>query len=214
VPSPLSSSVSSPVSSGGHAGRAAPLPPEQRRAAIIAAALPLISTLGADVTTRQIARAAGIAEGTIFRVFPDKDSLIRAVVDSAFDPEPAIALLEAVDPRLPLRELMAEIVEIVRQRLADVWRLMGALRVYGPPENHVHKRHLPPESNGSDPLAATVEKLLQPSAAELRVTPAYAVRVLRLLVFSGTHPRISEENPLTTTDIVSILLDGLSAHAP
>ena len=65
--------------------RATALPPSERRAEIIAATLPLVLAHGAAVTTRQIAEAAGIAEGTIFRVFPDKESLIEAVVESAFD---------------------------------------------------------------------------------------------------------------------------------
>ena len=61
--------------------RATALPPSERRAEIIAATLPLLLAHGASVTTRQIAEAAGIAEGTIFRVFPDKESLIEAVVE-------------------------------------------------------------------------------------------------------------------------------------
>ena len=44
---------------------------------IVAATLPLLLEHGELVTTRQIAEAAGIAEGTIFRVFADKDELHR-----------------------------------------------------------------------------------------------------------------------------------------
>src|SRR3954454_10741580 len=82
--------------------RAAALPPEERRAAIVAAALPLLAAHGTAVTTREIAEAAGIAEGTIFRVFADKEALIRAAIEKAFDPAPLVAALEAIDRALPL----------------------------------------------------------------------------------------------------------------
>ena len=57
--------------------RAAPMAADDRRQAIVDAVVPLLLEQGGDVTTRQIAEAAGIAEGTIFRVFPDKAALLR-----------------------------------------------------------------------------------------------------------------------------------------
>ena len=57
--------------------RAAALPPDERRSMIVAATLPLLLEHGDRVTTRQIAEAAGIAEGTIFRAFADKDEMHR-----------------------------------------------------------------------------------------------------------------------------------------
>ncbi len=68
--------------------RASALPPDERRSMIIAATLPLLLEHGDRVTSRQIAEAAGIAEGTIFRVFADKDEIIAAVIETALDPEP------------------------------------------------------------------------------------------------------------------------------
>src|SRR3954469_20425754 len=89
-------------------GRATALPASERRAEIIAATLPLVLTHGSAVTTRQIAEAAGIAEGTIFRVFPDKESLVAAVIESAFDATSTDAALAGIDAALPLESRLIE----------------------------------------------------------------------------------------------------------
>ena len=59
------------------------MPPEERRAALVEATLPLLLEHGATVSTRQIAEAAGVAEGTIFRVFESKDDLVHACLHDA-----------------------------------------------------------------------------------------------------------------------------------
>ena len=58
---------------------------DDRRTALIEATLPLLLEHGRTVTSKQIAEAAGVAEGTIFRVFDSKDDLITAALDHAFD---------------------------------------------------------------------------------------------------------------------------------
>src|SRR3978361_1615913 len=117
-----------------HRSRGGPgLPAEERKAAIIAATLPLLRTHGGSVTTRQIAEAAGIAEGTIFRVFPDKDALIQAALETAFDPAPVEAALKAIDSQLTLEPRLVAAVEIVQRRFTDVWQLMSAVGMTKPP---------------------------------------------------------------------------------
>ena len=59
--------------------------PDDRRASIIDATIPLLREKGRAVSTKEIAKAAGIAEGTIFRVFDSKDEIILACVHDAFD---------------------------------------------------------------------------------------------------------------------------------
>jgi AcrR family transcriptional regulator len=190
------------------------MPPDQRRAAIVEAALPLLRKHGESVTTRQIADAAGIAEGTIFRVFDDKESLIMAVVKQVFDPEPTVEALRSVEPTLPLRERLREAVEIIAERLDSVWELMSALRMMGAPDHNPRFRAAMPAHHTGDPTPEALMAIIAPDEDLLRVDTAYFARVLRLVTFAGTHPRITEDNPLKPDDIVDLLLDGLRAHAP
>lgn len=185
--------------------RARPLPPDARRAALIAATLRLIRKHGIDVSTRQIAEAAGIAQGTIFRVFPDKDSLIQATVDAAFDPASVVAALERIDPAAPLSERLIAIVRIVQAWVTTVINLMMALRGNRPLCDKPHLRQPRP----SEVIGITITRLIEPDRDQLRVPPAQAARLLRLLLFSGSHPGIAEGRLLTPEEIVGVILDGV-----
>src|SRR3954451_18619545 len=112
-------------------GRAAALPPEERRRALIAATLPLVLEHGTDVSTRLIAEAAGVAEGTIFRVFPTKDDLIEAVVASAFDPSALIDAIGRVDGSLPLADRLAAAVQLMQEPGRRVSALVHAFVARG-----------------------------------------------------------------------------------
>jgi AcrR family transcriptional regulator len=185
--------------------RAKPLPPNARRAALITATLPLIRQHGLDVSTRQIAKAARVAEGTIFRVFPDKDSLIQASVDAAFDPAPVVAALERIDPSLPLAERLTGSVRIVQAWLTTVINLMMALRGSPTLGEKPHLRRPRP----SDVIGTTIARLIEPDRDQLRVPPAQAARLLRMLIFSGSHPGIADGELLTPEQIVGVILDGV-----
>ncbi len=194
-----------PAADSAHGRRARPLPPDARRAALVTATLPLIRKHGIDVSTRQIAEAAGVAEGTIFRVFPDKDSLIQAAVDAAFDPAPVVAALERIDPSEPLTERLTAIAHIVQAWLTTIIHLMMVLRASRPLGD---KPHLP-QPRPSEVIGAMITRLIEPDRHRLRVPPAEAARLLRLLLFSGSHPGIAEGKPLTPKEIVGVILDGI-----
>ncbi|AEG51028.1 regulatory protein TetR [Sphingobium chlorophenolicum L-1] len=51
---------------------------EDKKDAILAAAIELVAVMGTGAPTAKIARRAGVAEGTLFKYFPDKDALLAA----------------------------------------------------------------------------------------------------------------------------------------
>jgi AcrR family transcriptional regulator len=182
--------------------RAKALSPEDRRAEIVAATLPLVLTHGAGVTTRQIAEAAGIAEGTIFRVFPDKESLLAAVFESALDPTTADAALAAIDPGLPLADRLIAAVDILRRRVADLWQLRTALGMLQ------GEASTQPKAPDLMPLATVFE----PDRDRIRRDPLDAAHVLRGLTIATTHPALVLDEPLTSEEIVTLFLDGIRSR--
>jgi AcrR family transcriptional regulator len=183
------------------------MPPEERRAALVAATLPLLAEHGLKVTTKQIAEAAGVAEGTIFRVFPDKDALVQAALDVALDPLPTIAELDGIDRELPLRARTRELVAILQHRLIFVFNLLFALRVAGPPENIPGRPKRTQHTN--EGVHRAIERVLAPDADHLRLPAARVAHIVRLFTFAGTHPLITDRNPLSIDEIVAVVLDGV-----
>jgi AcrR family transcriptional regulator len=179
------------------------LPPEERRAALVAATLPLVTRYGMKVTTRQIAEAAGVAEGTIFRVFPDKEALVQAAVAAVLDPLPLLAELGGVDTTLPLPERLVEVVRILQRRLTSVFNLLFALRMFGPPNNPGDNRIT------NERILAAVAAVLEPDHDQFRLPVVEVARLIRLLTFSATHPTISDGTPLTAEQIASVVLNGV-----
>jgi AcrR family transcriptional regulator len=187
--------------------RAAALPPSERRAEIVAATRPLLLTHGAAITTRQIAEAAGIAEGTIFRVFPDKDSLLEAVLDDALDTAAPDDALAGIDPALPLEARLVAAVDILRRYVADVLQVRTALGMMQASPTVTANA----ERRRTAHLSA-IAAFLEPHRAELRRDPMEAAHVLRGLTITGTHPGLIPGEGLASEEIVTLFLDGVRAR--
>jgi len=57
----------------------------RNRARILAAAEDVFAERGASASTEEVARRAGVAIGTVFRHFPTKDDLLRAIMKDLLD---------------------------------------------------------------------------------------------------------------------------------
>jgi AcrR family transcriptional regulator len=91
---------------------------EARRAQLIEVALRLFAEQGYDGTaTRDIAEAAGVAEGLLFRHFPTKRALLRAVLQE-YGPRSQFLLLAPQIAELPVGEAL---VRLYSQRVDHLW---------------------------------------------------------------------------------------------
>lgn len=179
--------------------------PEDRRAALIAATIPLLHEHGLDVSTKQIAQAAGVAEGTIFGVFPDKRSLLTEAIVHAFEPAPTLEALAAIDAGLGLRERLSAAATLINDRFAGNARLMQAARL----AHHTsHPMAILRMNRAREQLLAALTELIEPDARLLRRAPAEVARLVLLFCGANTYGPFADRR-FDGDELVSLLLDGL-----
>ncbi|RZS31124.1 TetR family transcriptional regulator [Herbihabitans rhizosphaerae] len=193
---------------------------EDRRAAIIEATLPLLAEHGMKVTTGQIAKAAGIAEGTVFRVFADKQELIQACVLKVMSPEEAPRYLETLPDDLELSERLSRVGHEMVAGMRRVGALMHALMATG---------YKPDRSGGQfhrsrqESLRISIDALtavFEPEAASLRLPPRRAAQMFLGVIFSSQftrqmtgrddpHAAAEEGDEVTIDDLIDVFVHGV-----
>ncbi|NYD43357.1 TetR/AcrR family transcriptional regulator [Nocardioides panaciterrulae] len=199
--------------------RATAMTAEDRRKAIVDVLIPLIVDSGGEVSTREIAEAAGIAEGTIFRVFPDKRSLMLAAAEEAINPADGQADFDrAMAGVQGLRPKVVVATERVLQRMRMTMTVMMAARVHLMAAHEEHERerdgkgHLGPPPfvlKAQDDLHRRLVGLFEPHRDELAVAPDVAAIALRSLIFGASRPELGMAPVLTPDQIADLLLDGV-----
>jgi AcrR family transcriptional regulator len=185
--------------------------PDERRAAIVAATLPLIVEHGATVTTGQIAAASGVAEGTVFRAFADKQELLTACLDTAFDPADPVAALRQIQRELPVADRLLRATATVSEHWDRAMSVGFAVRTActGPPK--------PGSPSGLDEamrkLINALADLLASDAAVLRLSPERTAQLFLLAVTSDRMLRLRMGRLGTpalgdTEELVDVFLHG------
>lgn len=206
--------------------RAAPLPPDERRAAILAAVRPVLLERGAGVTTRELAEAAGVAEGTLFRVFTDKRTLVSEAVMAAIDPAAGVPEINAVDRSLPLRERLVVLMRLgfARAEAGMRWiQLLHEVFRDDPSSGDRHeelRRWSRSRQPGEDAVREAVYAVLAPDAHALSV-PVEDVEDLFVTLVLGTTMRAVDARrrglapePPDPDRLVDLVLHGVLRNSP
>ena len=109
-------------------GRALRADARRNRARILAAAEEVFSERGASASTEEVASRAGVAIGTVFRHFPTKNDLLRAIMKDLLRrlTEEVVSLGADGDPATALFAFFTRMVEQAAAKKAVVDLLAGA----------------------------------------------------------------------------------------
>jgi AcrR family transcriptional regulator len=190
--------------------RAEPLPADDRRRAIVEAVIPLLLKKGSAVTTREMAEAAGIAEGTIFRVFPDKTTVIHAAIEASMDPDQISHSIAAIPPTEPLPAQLEAAARILVERSERVGALVGVLRSAGPHGSGPPAGARQYVTDANTAILGALTELFERNRDEIRVTPRQAAIAFRGFVFATAHPLISPDEKPLMSEGVDVLMNGIS----
>jgi AcrR family transcriptional regulator len=173
------------------------------RAAILEAAAAVLAERGEQASMADVAAAAGMARGTVYRYFPNRDALVEALgrlaIESAGERLQAGRLQEVAVPEAFERAVRALV------GVGDYFVVVS--RENGRPDAAEFERHV------AAPLRALVER--GQSLGEIRadLPASWLMESLIGIVVSGLRMRPSLGVEDTVAGIASLFLDGARLHA-
>ncbi len=181
---------------------------DKRREAIIQAVTPLLISRGGDITSMDMSEAAGTSIGAIFRVFQDKDAVIRAClleIATSNNVEARVAACAAIPD---LRDRLVEAGAILHEHIKRVVPVADTLRRSA--------------ASDSDPalllkrLVQSIETLLKdahpPSSA--RVGLSQAAEVFAGMIYANVaHQHVFQAPGQPVPVLVDVFLYGFRGKA-
>jgi AcrR family transcriptional regulator len=196
--------------------------PEQLRQIIVRAAIPLIGEYN-TLTTAQIARAAGIEDADLVALFPDKDAVIQACMETvtahlsaAMDPTDEIRKLDAIREEQPLTARLVEVLSIVDAYYRRVRTDLGAFEQAMATGTGTTDTPATQSSGRMDlrfitrvpELRQAVERLLEPDRQSLRLPVEALAETFLSMAHVGSRTANEERSPLPAEQVVDLFLHG------
>jgi len=174
----------------------------RNRERLLAVADEVLAKNGPSASTEDIARAAGVGIGTLFRHFPTKEALLEAVFVARLRQLTAQAeqLASAADPGAAFETFFRQIIAEARTKLT----LADALASAG-----IDLKHAAGESKPN--LTAAIERLLARAQQVGSVRSDIGTAELLALIV-GTSRAVQQlgDRPEVESRMVRVVLDGLS----
>ena len=179
----------------------------RNRGQIVDAAGALFAERGPDVPMEEVARRAGVGVGTLYRRFPDRDALVRAVAFENFRRVVAWARVATADP-----DGWSGLTRFVRQSVADL-RLATWLSMWFA-ETWAALRLEPEHAELREELLRLLGRLVATAQQEGAMRPDVGVGDLALLLAVLLRPLPGMPVPVPEHVVerhLAIMLDGLRA---
>ncbi|ASW56216.1 hypothetical protein CIK06_21730 [Plantactinospora sp. KBS50] len=178
---------------------------QRNRARLLAAAEEVIAERGAGASTEEIARAAGVGVGTLFRHFPSKEELLSAVYAARLHDlaDRAGEMIGADDPTAGLRTLLTYVV----QHCAGRNTLVAALAEAGVDPDDESTRAA--KRAYSEALAGLLDRTRRAGALRADV----GLPELHALIVGAARAAEITPDPQVRARALAVVLDGLRPPA-
>ncbi len=155
------------------------------------------------VTSKELAEAAGVAEGTLFKAFGTKDDLLRALAGKhAAMPDAVGEWLRTIDPeRMTLREL---VIGIIGQAAAQYQLSFQLFYALGPLMDKPNDEAIEQFERELEPWTDA----LAPHANDLRIQADAAAAILRMYAVAVSDQGSAWGPKLSAESYADIFLNG------
>jgi AcrR family transcriptional regulator len=174
---------------------------------IIAAARAVFAEHGLDVPMKDIADRAGVGVGTLYRRFPDRESLVVATAHAHLTGLSSALETASREEGRAWPALRRFLSECITGRL-------GALAAAVEPGAHAQIQADPRLASARGELGAAIARLTRQAQADGDLRPDATPGDVALLMTVQVYTRQDQSPGDALSRAISIVLDGLQAHRP